>query len=116
MLDERRALTFSYDAARDIARITFEHSREHATSKTFPVATKAVLLLDAAGFLVGVDLGGDHGARAVVMLGPHEKVESQRKASVLLSRVGNAEGYEVQISGAKAALRADEQNPYLVVH
>ena len=115
MLDERRALTFRYDADKDIARITFEHTREHATSTTFPAATKAVLLLDAAGFLVGVDLGDDRGARAVVMLGPHEKVDSQQKASVLLSRVGNADGYEVQISGAKAAVRADEKNPYLVV-
>ena len=115
MLDERRALSFSYDADADIARITFEHTLQHATSTTFPAATKAVLLLDAAGFLVGVDFGDDRGARAVVMLGPHEKVDSQRKASVLLSRVGNADGYEVQISGAKAAVRANDTNPYIVV-
>ncbi len=113
MIDERRALTFSYDEATDIAKVTFEHTRDHATSKTFPAATKAVLLLDAAGFLVGVDLGDDRGTRAVVMLGPHEKVEAQTKASVLVARVGAADGYEVQISGARAAVRAHEANPYL---
>jgi hypothetical protein len=47
-----------------------------------PSVARASLLLDAAGHLVGVDLGGEGFARTVVMLGPHEAVAAQREAAV----------------------------------
>jgi len=112
MLDERRALSFGYDAKTDIAKVTFEHSRFHAESKTLPSAMKGTLLIDTEGFLVGVDLG-DRGGRAVVMLGAHEDVARTVESSIAVTRVGNADGYEVQIPNARAQVRAGEKNPYV---
>jgi hypothetical protein len=113
MLDERRALGFTYDATTDIAKVAFEHTRLHAQSKTLPSAAKGSLLLDARGFLVGVDLGTITDTRSVVLLGRHEDVASTVDSTIVVMRVGNADGYEVQIPNAKAQVRGSEKNPYL---
>jgi hypothetical protein len=113
MLEDRQATAMTYDTAKDVARVTFEHSREHARSGTFPAAARAQLLLDAQGFLVGVDLGEDRGQHIVVMLGPHEKVERTVPASIVVTRAAGANAYELVIEKAKALVRAAEKNPYL---
>lgn len=68
--------------------------------------TTAKLLLDAQGFLVGVDLG-EEPSRVVLMLGRHEDVDRtvDVKVQVVL-------GSNVRIASAKGAVRADEPNPY----
>lgn len=113
MLDERQALSFTYDQKQDIVRVGFEHTRAHAQSKTFPSATRGTLLLDAAGYLVGVDLGNDPSGRAVVMVGPHEAVSKQVESTIVITRVGTADGYEIQIPNAREQVRGNERTPYL---
>jgi hypothetical protein len=70
-------------------------------------------LLDAEGFLVGVDLGGEGLARVLVMLGSHEKVA--RTTATAISVTGDASGtpMEIRIGWAKGAMRGGEPNPYL---
>jgi hypothetical protein len=65
----------------------------------------ATLLLDARGFLVGVDCDPD-GTRQVLMLGPHEAVASQTPCAVMLQRG------QLVIPGARRAVRGHEPNPY----
>lgn len=66
-------------------------------------ARRASLLLDAAGHLVGVDLGGDAFARTAIMLGPHEAVASQRDANVVVG------AGELRLAASAVPL----PNPYL---
>ncbi len=74
MIQERRATSLRADGAELV--IGFEGEA--------PRTARASLLLDAAGHLVGVDLGGEGFQRTVVMLGPHEAVASQRDSSVVV--------------------------------
>jgi len=97
MLFEVRAEGFSYDIATDTARLEAPGA----------AGTGRRGLLDARGFLVGVDLRGDDGRGAVVMLGPHEAVAGTTELAVTL------EGDLVVIAGARASVRAAEKNPYV---
>jgi hypothetical protein len=97
MLFEVRAEGFSYDMATDTARV-------RAPGATGPGRQG---LLDAKGFLVGVDLRGEDGRGAVVMLGPHEAVSGTTELSVTV------QGDEVVVAGARATIRAHEKNPYV---
>ena len=73
---------------------------------------KCDLLLDARGFVVGVDLR-DH-AGIVVMLGPHEAVATQVAARVEVFAAGaGAEIAHVRITQARRVARGDEKNPYV---
>ena len=101
MLNERRATSFSYDQATDVAAITFEG--EVGSSGE----VSATLLLDASGFLVGLDLRAEPRVGVVVMLGPHEKVARTTELAVKVD--GNA----LRISGASRAVRGAEKNPYV---
>ena len=107
VLNERRATSRAYDAASDTLRLVVSESRTSPTTKR---AARAALLLDAAGFLAGVDVGTE-GSRVVVMLGPHESVATTRPASVeLVESAGELR--EVHVTQAKASCRANETSPY----
>ena len=109
VLNERRATKLSYDGSLDVARVVVLRAPGTVRTHTVP----ATLLIDAAGFLVGVDVEPDAPGRTLVLLGTHEKV-----ARTLPSRVGvltdhGGEVFEIRIAGARAAMRGDEKNPYL---
>ena len=108
MLNERQASGVLYDSPTDVTRILV--TEPPGTVRTRTVA--ADLLLDAQGFLVGVDIEPDAAGRAVVMVGPHEKVA--RKASARVGVCTDASGgvFEVRVAGARAAIRGDEKSPY----
>ena len=108
MLSELRATNVVYDSAGDVTHVTIHPPPAGAT----PHETPASLLLDARGFLVGVDLEPEGAARIVVMLGPHEAVASQRNARVMVLRGAGGEPCEVQISSAGRACRGAEPSPY----
>jgi len=92
----------------DVARVTVLDAP--GTVRTRTVA--ALLLLDGAGFLVGVDVEPDAPARTVVMLGAHEKVARTTPARVGVCTDQSNAVYEIRIGNARSAIRADEKNPY----
>jgi hypothetical protein len=104
MLDERRALAFSYDAGADVATVTFAHDGLDAGS------VRATLLVDARGYLVGVDMHA-RTARTVVMLGSHEDVARTIDTSVEIVKA--QDGRELRIASARDRVRAHEPSPYL---
>jgi hypothetical protein len=106
MLNERPAHALVYDAASNVARL--ETGAKGGGRKTLA----GQLLLDQHGFLVGVDLGGEGLSRTVVMLGPHENVDRTRAARVVVTYDADGDPAEVEVTDARAAIRADEKNPY----
>ncbi len=97
MLHEIHAEGLSYDAASDSLRV-----------KAPGAAGRGGLgLLDAKGFLVGVDLRGHDGRGSVVMLGPHEAVSETRELGATV------DGDDIVIASAGARIRGTEKNPYL---
>ena len=70
MLDEREALSFDYDATKDVLTLRFAYDDARVAG-----VRDAYLLLDSGGYLVGLDLGDAGGVRPIVMIGPHEKVD-----------------------------------------
>ena len=115
MLNQRAARAVLYDPAADEATIEVARADSGAFSRPSsgvsggPRVVEGQLLLDAEGFLVGVDLGGE----AVVMLGPHEKVARVSSAEVIVARDASGAPVEVRVRGAKEALRGGEKNPYV---
>ena len=107
MLSERTARTIVYDAATDITLVIVEEPP--GTVRTHTVA--ADLLLDAQGFLVGVDLEPDAPSRTVVMIGAHESVA--RKASARVGLCSDTRGgiFEVRVANARTTIRGDQKNP-----
>lgn len=101
MLRETQAKSASYDARNDTLVLRAEDDCGESGNR------HAQLLLDSKGYLVGVDLEGGGAGRLVVMLGPHEAVESQVKATVQVS------GTSVTVLSAKKSARGDERNPYV---
>ena len=106
MLRDFRARSFSYDPRSDEARI--EVGPAGGQVRTI----RGLLLLDARGFLVGVDLGGEALDRAVVLLGPYESVDRTVEAEVSVAYGASGEPVEVRVRRAKAAVRGGEPNPY----
>jgi hypothetical protein len=100
MLNEQRATGIHYDTQADATHL----SVGAAFSRTGAIA--ASLLLDRAGFLVGVDVDPDAATRRIVMLGPHEAVARTSSVSVVVNATG------VTIASARALCRGDERNPY----
>jgi hypothetical protein len=117
MLSERPARALRYDPATDEAHLEVGGGEDEGEVKESPERSprkvEGQLLLDAAGFLVGVDLGGEGLSRAVVMLGPHENVARTEPAALLVHVDGSGGAAQVTIAGAKAALRGGEKNPYV---
>jgi hypothetical protein len=101
MLRETHAKSASYDARNDTLVLSAEDECGRSGNRD------AQLLLDAKGFLVGVDLEGGGLGRLLVMLGPHEAVEKQVKATV------QVDGSSVTVLGAKKSVRGHEKNPYV---
>ena len=109
MLNERQGASLYYDVVTDVARVLV--TAPPGTVRTRTVA--AELLLDAEGFLVGIDVEPDAPTRAIVMVGPHERVERKVSARVGVCSGASGEVFEVRIGGARAAIRGDEKGPYL---
>lgn len=96
MLRELRARGLEYDAKTQEAHLAVEELPELAAW----AEASAVLLVDARGKLVGVDLGGEGFQRTVVMLGAHEDVAEQRPARVRVAHASDGAVLEVRIPNA----------------
>jgi hypothetical protein len=110
VLNERHALRIHYDGAKDAAHVVVSNDE---SQKSAALEKSATLLLDAAGFLVGVDVDPDGPNRVAVMLGPHEAVSQTKAARVETIELADGELASVRIDGAKALCRAHEKNPYV---
>lgn len=100
MLREKRVAEVRYDAQSD--RLTVVAEVDGARDPSAPAHRRRVtLLLDAAGRLVGVDLGGNELHRVAMMAGAFEDVAAtvELSAEVLLDAAD--EPIEVRIPGAK---------------
>jgi hypothetical protein len=109
VLNERKASSLYYDHGSDMARLLVVPPP--ATVRTRML--RAELLLDALGYLVGVDVDPRSPSRIVVMLGPHEKVARRSQTQVGVSGDASGTVCEVRIGEAKRLCRADEKNPYI---
>jgi hypothetical protein len=111
VLNERQATVLLYDPRADVTRILIaEPPGTASTVRTRTVA--ADLLLDAHGFLVGVDVEPDAPTRVVVMIGGHEDVDKRVPARVGLTSNAAGDVSEVRIGDARASFRGNEKNPY----
>jgi hypothetical protein len=106
MLDEHEALSLAFDAVADVLTIRFAYDDVRVVG-----VRDATLLIDAAGHLVGLDLGDARGVRPIVMLGPHDVVERTVDSRVVIAAAGA--DYEARIEGASRAVRGNERNPYV---
>jgi hypothetical protein len=111
MLNEQRAVRLEYDATSDTATVVPEAAAgDPRSSRT---STQGVtLLMDAAGFLVGVDVSGPGLERVVLMLGPHEAVARTQEGRADVGRGSSNEVVSVRVAHARRTLRAHEPNPY----
>ena len=108
MLREERAIRATYEAVKDRLIVTT------AAQKSGKSAQNALnLLLDAKGFLVGIDIDAESPSRCVVMLGRHEDVAEQRDGRGEVDYDSAGVPAEVTIHGARAAVRGHERNPYV---
>ncbi len=99
-----------YDTwAPDVANVFI--AKPPGTVRTHTVA--ADLLLDAQGFLVGIDLEPDAQTRTVVMVGDHAKVARKVAVRVGVCTDGSGDVFEVRIAAARAAIRGNEKSPYV---
>jgi hypothetical protein len=80
MLNEQKGRSCAYDASRRTARV------EVSSGGGPEREGSGILLLDAVGRLVGVDVEPDSASRAVVMVGPHEAVARTAPARLSVSR------------------------------
>jgi hypothetical protein len=110
MLNERPLRALRYDPATDEA--TLEVAKPGTTRSGKRRTVEGQLLLDAAGFLVGVDLGGEGPDRVVVMLGPHEKVDRTAPVKLVVEFDVAGDAAVLRVAGAKGAMRAGEKSPY----
>jgi hypothetical protein len=108
MLKDFRATKLRYDAGTDVAKLEVAEWAGGETRKL-----SALLLLDADGFLVGVDLEGEPLGRAVVLLGAYENVDRTVPAEVVVGYDAGGEPAVVSVRGAKGAIRAEDKNPYV---
>src|SRR5882757_8695478 len=105
MIRQERAVSASYDGASDTLRLICETGEISAREQA-----EVQLLLDEAGHLVGVDLGGEGFQRQVVMLGPHEAVASQKPAAAEIVRGADRGVLYVSFGNARGAARGNEKN------
>jgi hypothetical protein len=109
VLNERQAIGLRYDAAADVARLLVAVPEGTVRTRT----VSADLLLDAQGFLVGVDVEPrSRSQRTVVMFGPHESVAKTSPARVGLCADASGSVFEVRVADARRAIRGNEKSPY----
>jgi hypothetical protein len=116
VLREERPKGLSYDSLGDLLTINMsgDLTRDPAqAAKSHPKSARVTLLLDSAGHLVGVDLGGDGARRLVVMLGRHEDVSDTREVSAMVHFDGSDAPSAIVISNARRLAHANQKNPYL---
>lgn len=120
MLREERPKGLSYDSTGDLLTVDLagdlagDFAGDSARSaKSHPKSVRVTLLLDAAGHLVGVDLGGDGAQRLVVMLGRHEDVSETREVTAMVHFDGSSAPSAIVISNARRVALANEKNPYI---
>jgi hypothetical protein len=89
MISDRKALSVKIEG--DDALITFEGE--------MPKTGAIQVLLDSAGKLVGVDLGGSGFDRVAIMIGEHESVARTEPARVTLT------GNVVRVVNGRALVR-----------
>jgi hypothetical protein len=108
VLNEQKPSGVLYDSTTDVLRVLVREPPGTVRTRT----VGADLLLDAKGFLVGIDVEPDAPGRTVVMLGPHESVAT--KVSARVGACSDASGmvFEVRVAGARATVRGNEKNPY----
>ena len=109
VLNERRATGVLYDLLTDVVRVLVAQPPGTVRTRTLT----ADLLLDAQGFLVGVDVEPEAPSRTLVMLGPHEQVARKTAARVGICSDASGGVFEVRIGAARAAIRGNEKNPYV---
>ena len=109
MLNERKATSLYYDRSEDMLRVLVVSPPATVRTRTLPCD----LLLDADGFLVGVDVDPRAPARVTVMLGPHEKVV--RRITERVGVTGDSSGTicELRVRDAQKLVRGGEKSPYL---
>jgi hypothetical protein len=109
VLNERRAKSLHYDTVTDVAWLHVVDAPGTVRTRTYA----GTLLLDANGFLVGVDIDPNGADRVVVMLGPHEAVARTQDARVSVSTDSSGTVYEVRIGSARSTVRGGQPNPYV---
>jgi hypothetical protein len=107
-LKERRATRLTYDESLDRTTLSLVEAEDTVP----PRRETATLLLDAQGFLVGVDVSPSTPSRVTVMLGPHEAVERTVEVRVTTRRTADDEIVDVSIDDAGRTVRARERNPH----
>jgi hypothetical protein len=100
MIREERVAAVSYDAGKDELTLACEGRLPRSSGEI-----DGQLLLDKAGFLVGVDMGQEPD-RVALMLGRHEDVERTLPVRVTIA------GTSVRVGDAKKRARGHEKNPY----
>jgi hypothetical protein len=111
MLKDLTVRAFAYDRGSDEVRL--EVGEVGSAPSGGAKSVEGQLLLDAAGFLVGIDLGGEGLSRAIAMLGPHEKVDRAEPSTLSVRADTAGTAVEVVVKGAMRAIRGAEKNPYL---
>jgi hypothetical protein len=112
VLNERQATVLLYDPRADVTRILIAEPPSGSASTVRTRTVAADLLLDAQGFLVGVDVEPDAPTRVVVMIGTHEDVSKRVPARVGMTSNAAGDVSEVRIGDARASFRGSEKNPY----
>jgi len=111
MLNDLIVRALAYDAGTDEVRLAVGDEGRVPSGAGRRVEGR--LLLDAAGYLVGVDLGGEGLSRVIAMVGPHEKVDRTEPATLSVRADSAGAAVEVVVRGAKRAVRGGERNPYV---
>jgi hypothetical protein len=109
VLKELGATGVFYDPPTDVSRVLV--AQPPGTVRTHTVA--ANLLLDAQGFLVGVDVEPEAATRTIVMVGPHERVARTVATRVGVCTGSTGEVFEVRIARARVAIQGDQKSPYI---
>jgi hypothetical protein len=109
VLNERRAAGVIYDSVIDVMRVLVDQPPGTVRTRTLP----ADLLLDADGFLVGVDVEPESPGRTIVMVGPHEQVSATVRVKVGVCTDASGGVFEVRIAKARDGVRGDRKNPYV---
>ena len=108
VLNEQKASGVLYDPATDVLRVLVRQPPGTVRTRTLT----ADLLLDATGFLVGLDVEPESPGRVILMLGPHDRVERRASAAVGVCSDASGAVSEVRVGGARASVRGHDKNPY----